>query len=96
MIQPCSQIITNSLQQTISFRWKKAFQTFNKVPILLSRFSDIESINTHLAEDDSVLVLMRERLSTQNRNITLRNLQMFHVLLEQLRVDNSNYTKYAG
>ena len=72
---------------------EKAFQTFNQVPILTESFSDLESINNHLTEDDSVLVLMRERLSTQNRIITLRNLQMFHVLLEQLRVDNSDYTK---
>src|SRR6478609_2113167 len=72
---------------------EKAFQTFNKVPVLVESFSNIESIATHLNEDDSVLVLMRTRLSPQARLTTMRNLQMFYVLLEQLRVDNEDYTK---
>ena len=72
---------------------EKAFQIFNKVPVLVESFSNIENIGDHLHEDDSVLVLMRERLSPQARLSTMRNLQMFYVLLEQLRVDNIDYSK---
>jgi small-conductance mechanosensitive channel len=71
--------------------FEQVFQTLNKVPLLVSTFSDLEGIKNKLDESDSALMLMRSRLSLSRKLQNIRNLQMYNTLLDELDAKSSGY-----
>ncbi|MEO8416087.1 MAG: mechanosensitive ion channel domain-containing protein [Ginsengibacter sp.] len=71
----------------------KAFQILNKAPLVEQFVPPIETIIEHLDEDDSALIIIKERLSTSSRGLAIRNLQMFVILLDKLDQENKAYNK---
>ncbi|WP_072038939.1 mechanosensitive ion channel family protein [Flavihumibacter solisilvae] len=70
---------------------ERSFQYFNKVPVITGSFSSLDGIGNKLREDDSVLNIIKSRLVSQDRNLNIRNLQMFGALLEHLVEDEGRY-----
>ena len=52
----------------------------------------INMINQHLDEDDSALAIIKSRISTTERILNIRNVQMFSTLLDQLDDDTKKYS----
>ncbi|KAA9038407.1 mechanosensitive ion channel [Ginsengibacter hankyongi] len=71
----------------------KVFQTLNKAPYVAQFVAPIKVIIQHMDEDDSALNIIKERLSGKERSLNIRNLQMFNILLDHLRIDNKDYNK---
>ena len=70
---------------------EKVLETQNKIPYVISGFSRLIDIADGLADDDSAIALIKERLSTAgDRTISIQNLQMFDKLLDELQ-DNVKY-----
>ncbi len=74
-------------------RISKVFQILNEAPSLAQFIPLIGVMVQQMDEDDSALSIMKDRLSTTDRGLNIRNLQMFNVLLDQLRIDNKEYDK---
>jgi potassium-dependent mechanosensitive channel len=81
-------ILTNS---DYLVRIQKINQTLNKVPILASAFYKLNDVAARLSESDTALRVIRERLSTGDRTLNIRNLQMFHSLLETINDNDKQY-----
>ncbi len=68
----------------------KAFDAFNRAPLVTASFGRINIITQKMGEDDAAISIIRERLTSGDRTLNLRNLHMFAVLLERLG-DNTRY-----
>jgi len=64
--------------------FEKVFQTMNKVPLVTSSFTQLQDISSHLKDADSVLEILKDRFSGNDRSLNIRNLQMYQSLLEEL------------
>ncbi|OMP81316.1 hypothetical protein BW716_01400 [[Flexibacter] sp. ATCC 35208] len=64
--------------------FEKVFQTMNKVPLVTSSFTHLPDIQSHLKDADSVLEILKDRFSGNDRSLNIRNLQMYQSLLEEL------------
>ncbi len=71
----------------------KVFQTLNKAPNVGQFAAPIKAIIRDMDEDDSALNIIKERLSSTDRTVNIRNLQMFNLLLDHLIDDNKRYNK---
>lgn len=56
----------------------------NKVPLVTSSFTHLPDIQSHLKDADSVLEILKDRFSGNDRSLNIRNLQMYQSLLEEL------------
>ena len=74
-------------------RLGKVNQTLNRAPAVSQDVPMINSINRNLNEDDAALEIIKERLSSSERTLNLRNLQMFKLLLSQINLNTKGYAK---
>lgn len=68
----------------------KVFETINQVKVVTSSFYKLQPIATHLTQDETVIKLLKERLSQSNRSLNLQNLQMYQTLLHELETNNED------
>ncbi len=72
---------------------EKMFQTLNKASVLSQQIPSILAMGDGLNEDDSAINIIKSRLSLNDRELNVRNLQMFTVILKQI---NKNAKSYAN
>lgn len=72
---------------------EKVFLLLDQVPVELGSFGQLNAIQTGLIEEDSALVLLKDRLSQSEKTFNIRNLQMFNTLLDELRNNETGYSK---
>ena len=86
-----SNILTNSDYLSAL---ERVLEAQNKVPAITGSFSNLDAIGSHLANDDSAIMLIKERLSNVNdRTLNLQNLQTYGRLLEELNENIKDYNK---
>ncbi|MEO7047758.1 MAG: mechanosensitive ion channel domain-containing protein, partial [Ferruginibacter sp.] len=73
--------------------FEKALQMLNKAYTISQPVPEINAMVKHIQEDDSAINIIRNRLSSSNRGLNVRNLDMFTILLKQIE---ENTRKYAG
>lgn len=71
----------------------KVFQAFNEANVLAQPVPAIQQIRSNLNDDDSILVIVKERLNGKDKNLRLRNLQMLSIILKEI---NRNAKAYAA
>jgi len=81
-------VLTNS---DYLVRIQNVYQTLNKVPVLATAFYKLNNVAVKLEESDSALSIIRERLSAGDRTLNIRNLQMYHALLEAIQENDKKY-----
>ena len=81
-------VLTNS---DYLVRIQNVYQTLNKVPVLATAFYKLNDVAAKLTESDSALSIIRERLAAGDRTLNIRNLQMFHALLEAIQENDKKY-----
>ena len=69
------------------------YQLLNKVPIITESFSKLSDIDNRLDTEDSALVILKERMSQDDRSLNIRNLQMFNTLLDALAENVKGYSR---
>lgn len=69
----------------------KVLQVLNRATMVAPSESAVMSISLHLSEDSSILAIIRDRLSTNERAIKVRNLQMYDILLRQMHENTREY-----
>ncbi len=72
---------------------EKTFQLFNKVPVVISSFTELDNLQQELVDDDSALSIMKDRVSQTDRTLNIRNLQMFQTLLNELKTKTASSIK---
>jgi len=72
---------------------EKVFQLLNKASTLAQPVPAILSMSAEMDEDDSVLNIIKDRLSSNDRALNVRNLQMFNILLKQIKTDTRDHAK---
>ncbi len=76
-------VLTNS---DYLYELDKLLEIQNKVPGVVSGFSNLDDIQSSLDDDDSIIYLIKTRLATANdRSVSLQNLQTFNHLLDQFQ-----------
>jgi potassium-dependent mechanosensitive channel len=70
---------------------EKVFQTLNKASVLSQPIPSIVAMGEGLNEDDSAISIIKSRLSLNDRELNVRNLQMFTVILKQINKNAKNY-----
>ncbi len=70
----------------------RVFQTLNKTSVVAQPMPVINTINLRLNEDDSALNIIKTRITTTERILNIRNVQMFATLLDQLEADTKKYS----
>ena len=70
---------------------EKMFRVLNQAPSLTQVLVVIDRIQQQMNDDDTALGIMRERVMATDRTPNIRNLQMFHTLLDQLDLDTKGY-----
>lgn len=70
---------------------EKMFRVLNQAPAITQALTVMDRINQQMNEDDTALAIMRERVNSTDRTPNIRNLQMFHTLLDQLNIDTKSY-----
>ena len=70
----------------------RAFQTLNNSSVVSQPVPVIQAINRRMDEDDSALLIIKGRLSSTDRMLNVRNVQMFSTLLDQLDEDTRKYS----
>jgi potassium efflux system protein len=64
---------------------EKVFQLLSAVPATTSSFTRLQEIHEQFDMEDSVLDILKNRITaTDERDLNIRNLQMFNTLLDQL------------
>ncbi len=70
-----------------------SFQTLNKSSFVEQFVPSIKAIATHIAKDDSALMIIRDKLSATDYSPDIRSLQMFIILLDELSIENKEFNK---
>lgn len=71
---------------------EKVFQMLNKAAALSQSIPAITSMAHHMGEDDSALNIIKDRLSpTNDKALNVRSLQMFTILLGQIKNDTRDH-----
>jgi potassium efflux system protein len=70
----------------------RIFQTVNKASAVAQPIPAIKLINQRLNEDDSALAIIKSRISSTQRILNIRNVQMFSTLLDHLDEDTKKYS----
>ena len=69
----------------------RVFQILNKARTVSQNVPSIYAFTHKMNEDDSALNIIRERLSSSERTLNLRNLQMFRLLLSHIGAATKQY-----
>ena len=72
---------------------EKVFQTLNKASVLSQPVPSIMAIAEKLAEDDSAIHIINDRLNSNDRGLNVRNLQMFTIILKQINKNSKAFAK---
>ena len=72
---------------------EKVFQTLNKASVLSQPVPSIMAIGEKLAEDDSAIHIINDRLNSNDRGLNVRNLQMFTTILKQINKNSKAFAK---
>jgi potassium-dependent mechanosensitive channel len=73
----------------------KVFQLLSAVPATTSSFTRLSEIHEQLDQEDSVLDILKNRITTTDeRYLNIRNLQMFNTLLDELARSTHKYADY--
>lgn len=73
---------------------QRVFETQNKVPVMIASFTRLNEIDNALSDDDSVIILIKDRLNgLGNRTLNLQNVQTYQELLTDLQENNQDYNK---
>jgi len=70
---------------------EKIFQTLNKASVLSQPIPSINAMAEGLDEDDSAINIIKSRLTLNDRELNIRNLQMFSIILKQINKNAKNY-----
>lgn len=60
-------------------------QLLNQISVMVPPDGSVEQINNRLTEDKSVLNIIEDRVTNNDRALRVRNLQMYDILLSQIR-----------
>jgi small-conductance mechanosensitive channel len=71
---------------------EKVQEVLNKVPLVTSSFESAPEIANNLNLEDSALGVIKQGLAFDVRVLSLRNIQMFQTLLDNLQKSNEKYT----
>jgi small-conductance mechanosensitive channel len=72
---------------------EKIFQTLNKASVLSQPVPAILSIADNLDENDSAIAIIKERLNSNDKSLSIRNLQMLAIILKQINEDSKSYAR---
>ncbi len=72
-------------------RIHNVYQVLFKVPVVTCSFEKLDQVTEGLNENDTAMAVIRERLSSSERALNLRNLQMFYTLLEAIQESDQHY-----
>ncbi|SFE97478.1 Mechanosensitive ion channel [Chitinophaga sp. CF118] len=72
-------------------RFEKIFQTLNKAPLVTGSFVLADDIQEHLIESDSALNILKNKFTSTDRALNIRNLQMYNTLLDELDRNMKGY-----
>ncbi|MEO9144647.1 MAG: mechanosensitive ion channel domain-containing protein [Ginsengibacter sp.] len=70
----------------------KIFKTLNEASIVSQPVPFINGMNLRIDEDDSAIIIIKDRLTNNERGLNIRNLQMFTILLGEI---NKNTKKFS-
>jgi len=91
-----STLFTNSTVATrddYMASMERVYDMLSQVPAVTATFDQLDEIDTNLADEDSALAILSERLSVNDRSLNIRNLQMFNTLLDELDRNTDGYSK---
>lgn len=71
--------------------FEKALQMLNKAYTISQPVPEINAMVQHIREDDSAINIIRDRLSSNNKALNVRNLDMFTILLGQIEENTQKY-----
>src|SRR3954464_7515656 len=66
-------------------------ESLNQVPLVTSSFSQADAIQKKLSGADSAILVVQQGLALDTRVLSLRNIQMFQTLVDDLKENNDNY-----
>ena len=66
-------------------------EALNQVPLVTSSFSQAAAIQKNMNGADSAIQVVKQGLAFDTRVLSLRNIQMFQTLLDDLKANNSKY-----
>ncbi|MEO5907691.1 MAG: hypothetical protein ABIR50_06225, partial [Ginsengibacter sp.] len=72
---------------------EKIFQTLNKSSVLSQPVPIILSIADNLNDDDSAIAIIKERVNSNDKSLSIRNLQMLSIILKQINEDSKSYAR---
>jgi potassium-dependent mechanosensitive channel len=72
---------------------ERVFQTLNKTSVLSEPVPNIQAMSEDLNDDDSAIVVIRDRLTMNDRSLSIRNLQMFSIILKQINKNSGSYAR---
>jgi potassium efflux system protein len=72
---------------------EKAFQVLNKGYTISQPVPEIKAMALQIGEDDSTLIIIRDRLSANNKGLNVRSLDMFTILLSQIEENTRKYAR---
>ena len=72
---------------------EKIFQTLNKASVLSQPVPAILTIANNLNDDDSAIAIIKERLNSNDKSLSIRNLQMLSIILKQINEDSKSYAR---
>ncbi|MEO6905730.1 MAG: mechanosensitive ion channel domain-containing protein [Ginsengibacter sp.] len=72
---------------------EKIFQTLNKSSVLSQPVPIILSIADNLNDDDSAIAIIKERVNSNDKSLSIRNLQMLSIILKQINYDSKSYAR---
>jgi potassium efflux system protein len=73
---------------------EKVFLLLDHVPVELGTFTQLSNIQLRLQQESSALTILKDRLSEGEKTFNVRNLQMFNTLLDELHINENDYSKY--
>jgi potassium-dependent mechanosensitive channel len=74
----------------------KVYQNLSDIPGVTGSFVRLPDIQQNLDREDSVLDVIKDRMSQGERTFNVRNLQMVNTLLDALDRNTDNYTDYLN
>lgn len=72
---------------------ERVFQTLNKASVLSEPVPNILVMRDDLDDDDSAIVIIKDRLNMNDRSLSMRNLQMFSIILKQIDKNSTSYAR---
>lgn len=72
---------------------ERMFQALNKASQMEQPVPAIEAMSQNMDEDDSAISIIKNRLSSNNKSLNIRNVQMFIILLQQIHNDTKTFAE---